>query len=56
MTPFTKRNFPLMSRVYWDFQQEFGDIERTYAKEGNSEEGTPSQGDYVVPVVRDERK
>ena len=51
-TIFNKRNFPLMSRVLYDFRQIFGDdVEYTYAKEGANEYGEEWRGQGVVPVL-----
>lgn len=51
-TPITKRNFPTIAKVLYDFEQIFGPTERVYLKEGDSEHGTPS-GDsgYVIPIM-----
>ena len=47
----TKRDFPSMSRVLWDFEQEFGPTERRYLSENGVTYGEPSAGAYVVPSV-----
>ena len=49
---FTKRNYPTMSRVLYDFRQVFGDdVAYTYAKEGANEYGEKWQGESVQPVL-----
>ena len=50
----TKRDFPTMARVLWDFEQEFGPTERISMTEGGEQYGEPWLGDAVVPVL--ERK
>lgn len=41
MTDFTKRSFPTLARVWFDFHEIFeGDITRTYAAEGPNETGS----------------
>lgn len=51
----TKRDFPLMSRVLWDFEQAFGPTERRCLTEGGKQYGEPSAGEYVIPVLQYER-
>jgi len=56
-TPITKRNFPLMSRVLYDFRQVFGDdVAYTYAKEGANEYGEKWHGDAVQPILESDAK
>ena len=52
----TKRNFPSMSRVLYDFRQVFGEVEYTYAKEGANEYGERWQGQGVQPVLEIDAK
>lgn len=52
----TKRDFPLMSRVLFDFLQAFGEVKPTFAIEGGKRFGEPSQGDYVIPVIEQRKK
>lgn len=48
----TKRDFPSMSRVLWDFEQAFGPTERVCVIEAGKQYGEPSQGaGYVQPVL-----
>ena len=57
MADFTKRNFPTMSRVLYDFRQIFGDdVAYTYAKENENEYGEKWQGDAVRPVLEIDSK
>ena len=52
----TKRDFPTMARVLYDFEQEFGLTERTFMQENGTEYGEPWQGAGVVPVLEVKRK
>ena len=52
----TKRDFPRMSRVLWDFRQVFGEVKPTFAIEGGNRYGEPSAGEYVQPVVETQKK
>lgn len=47
----TKRDFPLMSRVLYDFEQVFGPTERIAMIEGGNRFGEPSAGEYVQPEL-----
>lgn len=47
----TKRDFPSMSRVLYDFEQVFGPTERIAMTEGGNRYGEPSAGEYVQPVI-----
>ena len=52
----TKRDFPTMSRVLYDFEQAFGPTERIAMIEGGNRFGEPSAGEYVQPVIQHERE
>ena len=52
----TKRDFPSMSRVLWDFEQAFGPTERVCVIEAGKQYGEPSHGEYVQPVIQHERE
>lgn len=43
----TKRDFPTMARVLYDFEQAFGPTERRCLTEGGMQYGEPSAGEYV---------
>ncbi len=52
----TKRDFPSMAKVLWDFRQVFGEVKPTFAVEDGKQYGEPSQGEYVKPVVEPRKK
>jgi len=54
-TPMTKRNYPRVAEFAWHMVSGF-DGTITYAKDGDSERGSPSDGEYVQPVIQQRKK
>jgi hypothetical protein len=53
----TKRDFPSMARVLYDFEQCFGPTERIEMTEGGNRYGEPSpDAGYVIPVIEQRKK
>lgn len=51
----TKRDFPTMARVLWDFEQVFGPTDRRCAIEGGKQYREPSDDAGYVQIVLEQK-